>query len=126
MARSTRPRGKAQRRGSARDVAMVVGRTDDEEGYHVLRRRGEDPVELGTMRPLKDGEVIDGEVIALRPRKDVPFVYDVKTKLPARQQPQRRLTSDGPPQVATEEYRRGWDSIWGNRREGAKGGGKLN
>jgi hypothetical protein len=101
---------------------MVVGRTEDEEGYHVLRRRGEDPVEMGTMRPLKDGEVIEGEVISLKARKDVPFIYDVKTKLAARRA-ERRLTSDGPPQVASKEYRTGWDAIWGKRRES---GAKLN
>jgi hypothetical protein len=116
MAKRAGPRRKAPK---PPDVAMIVDRTEDEEGFHVIRRRGEEAVELGTLRPLKEGQPIEGEVITLRPRKDVPYVYDVKTKVPDRRQ-QRRLTSDGPPQVATKEYRAGWDKIWGNRRPGDK------
>lgn len=103
----------------AKDVALVVGPTADLEGVHVLRRRSEDaPVELGTVRPMKEGEPIDGEVVKLRPRKDAPFAFDVKTVLPGRKagHGERRLTSDGPAQVATDDYRRGWDKIWGKPR----------
>lgn len=94
------------------DVALVVGPTEDQQGFRVLRKRSEDaPVELGTVRPMKEGEPIDGEVVKMRPRKNVPFVYDVKSVMDA----PKRFTSDGPPQVATDEYRRGWDAIWGKR-----------
>jgi hypothetical protein len=95
------------------DVAMVLDRTEDAEGYRVLRHRGaENRVELGTMRPLKEGRPIDGEVISLSAREDLPFLYDVKTEL-ADPNPGRRFTSDGPAQIATDEYRRGWEAIWG-------------
>jgi hypothetical protein len=97
-----------------RDVALIVDRTEDNEGFQILRRRGEDaPVEVGTMRPLREGQPIDGEVVSLRQRRDLPFLYDVKTEL-ADPEP-RRGTSDGPAQVASDEYRRGWDAIWGRR-----------
>jgi hypothetical protein len=97
-----------------RDLAMIVDRTDDNQGFHILRRRGEDaPVEIGTMRPLREGQPIDGEVVTLRQRRDLPFLYDVKTEL-ADPEP-RRSTGDGPAQVATADYRRGWDAIWGRR-----------
>ena len=80
----------------------------------MLRRRAADSsVELGTIRPLKEGRPIEGEVVSLQPREDVPFLYDVKTELADPRPAERRLTSDGPPQIATEEYRRGWDAIWG-------------
>jgi hypothetical protein len=107
------------------DVAMVLDRTEDAQGYRVLRRRGGDEpqIELGTMRPLQEGRPIDGEVISLERREDMPFLYNVKTELPdphAAARAERRLTSDGPPQIATEEYRQGWDAIWGSR------GDKLN
>ena len=29
---------------------------------------------------------------------------------------ERRATSAGPSQVATESYRKGWDAIWGRKR----------
>ena len=97
-----------------RDVAMILDRTEDNEGFQILRRRdAEGPVEMGTMRPLREGKPIDGEVVTLRQRRDLPFLYDVKTEL-ADPEP-RRGTSDGPAQVATEDYRKGWDAIWGRR-----------
>src|SRR5690349_11170353 len=94
---------KASRQPKLRDVAMIVGR--DSDGFQDLRRRAEDqPVEVGTLRPLQEGKPIDGEVVSMRQRKDLPFLFDVRTQLAA-----ERRTSDGPAQVATEEYRRGWD-----------------
>lgn len=72
-------------------------------------------MEIGTLKPLREGKPIDGEVISLRQREDVPFLFDVKVELES-----RRGASIGPPQVATEEYRRGWDAIWGRRAGNAK------
>jgi hypothetical protein len=120
---------KTARRGrprKPRDVALVVDRTDDNEGFQIVRRRGADqPVEVGTIRPLREGRPIDGEVVSLRPRPDMPLMYDVKTELPDPSPGAgRRFTSDGPAQVATDEYRRGWDAIWGSPTPGA--GGKPN
>jgi hypothetical protein len=101
--------------GGARDVALVIDRTEDRGGYRILRRRHPDSaVELGTIRPLEEGRPIEGEVVSLRPREDVPFAYDVKTELEAHAGTGRRLTEDGPAQIATEQYRRGWDAIWGH------------
>jgi hypothetical protein len=95
------------------DVALLFDRTEDAEGYRILRRRAAaSEVELGTIRPLKEGRPIDGEVLSLTARQDVPFLYDVKTELPD-PRAGTRPTSDGPPQIATEEYRRGWEAIWG-------------
>lgn len=108
-------------------MALLLGKTEDDEGYHLLRRRSEDAeVELGTIRPMREGKPVNGEVVSLRPRKDVPFVYDVKTELDVSQDQGPRLTSDGPPQVATEEYRRGWDAIWGRKRRAPSASDKLN
>jgi hypothetical protein len=102
----------------AGDVAMVLDRIEGHDAYRVLRKRRPDSdVELGTLRPLKEGRPIDGEVVSMRARQDLPFVYDVKTEL---EDPHgdRRATSDGPPQVATEQYRRGWEAIWGTGADG--------
>jgi hypothetical protein len=95
------------------DVALVFGRTDDQEGLQILRRRGNDhPVELGTLRPLREGRPIAGEVISLKPRGDYPFLCDVKVELP---QDDATRSADGPAQVATDEYRTGWEAIFGRR-----------
>jgi hypothetical protein len=96
------------------DVALVFGRTDDQEGLQILRRRGDDhPVELGTLRPLREGRPIAGEVISLKPRGDYPFLCDVKVEVP--QAEITRGISDGPAQVATDDYRTGWEAIFGRR-----------
>jgi hypothetical protein len=93
-------------------MALVFGR--DEHGVHVLRRRGPDaPVEAGVLQPLVEGQPITDEVISLRPRADAPLVFDVKTVL---ERPQPRVAADGPSQVATDSYRKGWDSVFGRKR----------
>jgi hypothetical protein len=99
--------GRARRRAGL-DLALIVGRTDDHEGVHVLRKRANRPLEMGTLRPLREGKPIQGDVLTLRPRPELPLLCDVTVELTA-----PRATSDGPPQVATEEYRRGWEVIWG-------------
>jgi hypothetical protein len=99
------------------DVAFVYGK--DERGLHLLRRRSEEaPVEAAVVQPLSEGRPINGEVVSLRRRQDLPFLFDVKTEL-AGQPPRDEApapTTDGPPQVATDSYRRGWDAVWGRRR----------
>jgi hypothetical protein len=104
-------------------VAVVYGK--DEDGVHILRRRSEDgPVEAGVAQPLVEGRPITGEVISLRRRKDLPFLFDVKTEIagprPQGEPPPPETAAEGPAQVATDSYRRGWDAIWG-RRSGARG-----
>lgn len=101
-------------------MAMVVGRTDDRRGLRILRRRGEEgPIELGELHPLQEGKPVNGELLSLKPRQELPFLFDVKTELPDPHAAARasaeapRPAADGPPQIATDEYRRGWEAIWG-------------
>jgi hypothetical protein len=110
---SPRPRAKRRRANAALDVALVIGR--DEEGVRIIRRRSQEaPLEAGVLQPLREGHPISGEVISLKQRADFPFAYDVTTELPAPEASE----SDGPPQVASPAYRKGWDAIWGGRRRG--------
>jgi hypothetical protein len=91
------------------DIAMVFGK--NEQGVHILRRRDENaPVEAGLLQPLVEGRPITGELISMKPREDAPFLYDVKSELPA-----EAREGTGPSQVATDSYRKGWDAIWGGR-----------
>jgi hypothetical protein len=93
------------------DIAFVWAKNAD--GVHILRRRDENaPVEAGLLQPLVEGRPITGELISMRQREDMPFVYDVKSELPA---PPETRSSVGPSQVATDSYRKGWDAIWGGR-----------
>jgi hypothetical protein len=98
------------------DVAIVCGK--DENGVHILRRRSEDaPIEAGIAQPLAEGKPITGEVISMRPRKDLPFLFDVTTEVEGSPRPDAEPSAtDGPAQVATDSYRKGWDAIWGRKR----------
>ena len=90
------------------DVLIVHGRTADGEGVNVLRARDRH-LELGEMRPLKEGKPITGEVVQLTPRAGAKNAFDVevlaKVSAPAQ--------AAGPAQVATREYRDGWDRVFG-------------
>ena len=112
-----RPRasGAAKRGIRKKDLALIFGQSADGEGLNVLRRRaGSKDVEAGTLRPLREGRAIIGEVVRLEPREEAPFLFDCETdeELSTSSSPPPLA---GPPQVATEEYRRGWDAIWGPR-----------
>ena len=66
------------------------------------------------IQPLADGRPITGEVISMRRRKDLPFLFDAKTEVEAPVATSR--TTTGPAQVASNSYRSGWDAIWGPRQ----------
>ena len=55
--------------------------------------------------------------MSLQPRKEFPLLCDVKVELPAKAaEPEpARPSRSGPAQVATDRYRKNWDTIWKNR-----------
>ena len=93
---------------------------------HVIRRRG-DQLEAGALSPLREGAPIQGEVLSLRPRENFPMLCDVdvlytppvakSTDRPAAPTPAARRK--GPAQVATNDYRDNWDSIWSRKKSNA-------
>ncbi|HEX3854174.1 MAG TPA: hypothetical protein VHW01_24590, partial [Polyangiaceae bacterium] len=95
----------------ASDVALIHGVTPDGAGLQILRAR-ENRLELGAIRPLREGAPITGEVVTLRPRPNFPALCDVETHfkpVAAPSVPQESpaaLAHAGPAQVATDEYRR--------------------
>lgn len=98
----------------SRDVAIVCGVSEDGQGVDIIRKRGE-RIEAGTVRRLEQGKPIHGEVVRLRPREHQPMVCDVEVEVPARVA--APPTTSGPAQVATEEYRRNWDAIYGRNKK---------
>jgi hypothetical protein len=104
------------------DVALVHHVTPDGT-VHVIRRRG-DQLEAGALSPLREGAPIQGEVLSLRPRENFPMLCDVDvlykppaakpTDKPAASAPTARRK--GPAQVATNDYRDNWDSIWSHKK----------
>ena len=102
------------------DVALIHGLAENGD-LKILRQR-EGRVELGQVRPLREGVPIDGEVVHLTPRKEFPLLCDVTSEVaaPALPPTQDVLESPasahkGPAQVATDRYRDNWDLIWSRR-----------
>lgn len=95
-------------KGSSSDIVWVYAKSDDGRGYDVLRRRG-DEVSAGTVRQLDEAKPIHGEVVRLKPRDDSPALFDVEVQLEA------RASKGRPAKVATDEYRKGWESIWAKK-----------
>jgi hypothetical protein len=101
-----------------KDVALVLPPAEEGAGYRMIRRRAASgAVEAGVLVPLRHGRNISGEVVRLEPRKDSPFLFNVETdpELSTAQPPTDSASRGGPPQIATDDYRRGWDAIWGSR-----------
>jgi hypothetical protein len=99
-----------KRETPSEDVALVYGKSDDGAGVRILRKR-DDRVELGEIRPLEHGKPLGGEVVQLRQRGDSPL-FDVEVQVPAPPAAALARTTSGPAQVATDQYRENWDTIW--------------
>jgi hypothetical protein len=99
--------------GEKKDRALILGELPSAEGpkqVAVLRQRGEGaPIEAGLVRPMKEGEPITGELVTLQPTAEGSRLCDVEVHHDAR--PPR--THAGPSRVSTDEYRDGWDQIFG-------------
>ncbi|OQX69825.1 MAG: hypothetical protein B6A08_02800 [Sorangiineae bacterium NIC37A_2] len=103
---------------SSQDIVIVHGRTEDQQGLKVLRARPE-RVELGEVRPLKEGQAIFGDIVQLKPRAGAPWICDVETQFSYSQNrsggeaPRESAPRHpGPARVATDAYRQNWDAIW--------------
>jgi len=92
------------------DVVLVYGKSDDGQGYQVLRQRGAE-IEAGMVRPVDEGKPIHGELVRLKRREDSPVLFDVEVDFDGRPAIGR------PAKVATDRYRRGWESIWAKKRD---------
>lgn len=98
------------------DVALVWGATRDGEMLGVLRKRG-DSIEPALVRKAREGEPIHGELVRLTPREE-PLLYDVDVVYDGRRGTQ--ADRSGPPQVASEQYRKGWDRLFKARASKSK------
>lgn len=102
-----------------RDVALIHGVT--EEGDLRIVRQREDRVEIGAVRPLREGVPITGEVVRLTPRKEFPLLCDVKTEFVPASTPRDVAEASpaphkGPARVVSDRYRANWDLIWNGRK----------
>ena len=106
------------------DVVVPRAPTEDGKGVRVVRLR-QAAIEVGEVRPLAEGQPIhaNAEVVKLSPREDVP-AWNVEVIVPRRTAPAATAAVSapdrglkGPPQIASEQYRRNWLAIFGETAE---------
>jgi len=89
-------------------VLYVHSPTESGGGYHVIRQR-EERIEVGELRPMREGMPLSGELVKLIPRAESDRLFDVDVLYAT----EKRSEDGGPAQVATDSYRRNWDKIFG-------------
>jgi hypothetical protein len=100
------------------DVVLIHGVTPDGQGLEVLRKRNE-RLEMGALRPVRQGAPIHGELVKVKPRPEFPLLCDIETELPkpaaladVAGRTEETPIHKGPAQVASDNYRKNWDLIW--------------
>lgn len=99
------------------DLALVWGASEDGETLGVLRKRG-DEVAPALMQRAKEGQPLHGELVRLKPREE-PLLFDVDVVYDPSEDAQASQGRDGPPQVSTDAYRKGWDRLFKKPRRAA-------
>lgn len=112
---------------SPKDVVLLHSPTESGDGMRVIRKR-DDAIELGELRPMREGQPIHGEVVRLTQREEhamlfdcevlVPRAKEAKEETPALQSKTEapQLAHKGPARVTNDAYRGGWDAIFGPKR----------
>ncbi|MCB9625372.1 MAG: hypothetical protein H6723_18810 [Sandaracinus sp.] len=99
------------------DVVLVHGRSED-GALQVIRKKGEE-LSAGELRPVEEGKPIRGNLLKLKPRPEMPLLADVEEEIAVSAPGASDGALSGPPQVATDSYRKGWDGLWGRKRKSA-------
>lgn len=92
------------------DVVLIHGRSED-GALKILRKKG-DQLSAGELRPMEEGKPIEGDVLKLRPRKEMPLLCDVEEEVKI---PKSTGALEKPARVASDRYRAGWEKLWGRR-----------
>jgi hypothetical protein len=121
--------------GRKEDVVLLHSPAESGEGIRVVRKR-DDSIELGELRPMREGQPIHGEVVRLTQREEHALLFDCEVVVPSqarkeakaqapeaeakREEPREReptaMQHKGPPRVTSDAYRGGWELIFGGKR----------
>lgn len=124
--------------GRKDDVVLLHSPAESGDAIRVVRKR-EDAIELGELRPMREGQPIHGEVVRLTQREEHALLFDCEVLVPAQGRKEAKaegdppaeakaeeprdsapagLTHKGPPRVTSDAYRGGWETIFGNKARG--------
>jgi hypothetical protein len=114
--------------GRKDDVVLLHSPTESGDGVRVIRKRDE-TIELGELRPMREGQPIHGDVVRLKQREEHALLFDCEVMVPrptpkeaAPPEPQKaapHLAHKGPARVTSDAYRGGWEAIFGNKAPGS-------
>jgi hypothetical protein len=96
------------------DVVLVGPPTEDGEGHSALRSRP-GRLEVAELRPAVEGRDLgSGELVRLK-SLGPPNLYDVDVLYGDQDRAAKDPAADhfGPPRVASDAYREGWEQIFG-------------
>lgn len=107
------------------DVVLLHSPTEAGDGIRVVRKRDE-TIELGELRPMREGQPIHGDVVRLKPREEHALLFDCEVLVPTAKPKEAApppadpepTSHKGPPRVTSDAYRGGWDLIFGGKRTG--------
>ena len=109
------------------DVVLLHGPTENGDGIRVIRKRDE-AIELGELRPMREGQPIHGDVVRLTQREEHALLFDCEVLVPTAKPKEAAAAPSpaepeptshkGPPRVTSDAYRGGWDLIFGGKRTG--------
>lgn len=99
---------------AGRDLVLIsrVDRTRNE--IHVLKPVP-DGIEEAVLRVVEEGTPLNGDLVRLHPHGGSPLLAELEVVMRHPDRPRGGRAHEGPPMVASEAYRRGWDSIFGVR-----------
>jgi hypothetical protein len=112
-----KPKPEEAKPEKADDVVFVHSPTEKGDGFRVVRKRA-DTIEVGEIRALEEGRPVHGEVVKLSPREEHAQLFNVDVLVPSAEK--AGAARSGPPQVATDAYRKNWDAIFGAPPESSK------
>jgi hypothetical protein len=93
---------------------LILGPQVTPDGGRAFVRHNEKGVCSGVLRPIKQGMPMYGEAVHLQ--RIEGNLYNVREYLPTTDNPE----TSGPVMVNSEEYRTGWDSIFGDKKSVAE------
>ncbi len=101
-------------KGVRRDLVLIsrVDRTKNE--IHVLKPVP-DGIEEAVLRQVEEGVPLTGDLVRLHPHGSSPLLAELEIVMHHPDRPRSGRSHEGPPMVASEAYRRGWDAIFGVR-----------
>ena len=108
---------KKRARPVPKDIALLHGPTEDGEGARVLRLK-DGELYAGEVRPVREGQPVnDEELVRLRPIEGLAPLCEVEVVHPPNGDKGGdkgdKAQAPGPARVATNTYRRNWNTVFG-------------